>query len=187
MPLMLSAIIAEADARVPNAFDDAQKVSWLNEVNNEFFDVVKIPAVYPFTSNTSGSYVLPTSVRSKNVELVIVGTRNYSSAQYAALNPGRNYWTLDDSNQTLTISPDPVTGDKGMVRYSKIPMTTFVAGTLTAVPDAPDEYHWVYILGLCERIAKAMDDVARGNNYAGDYRANLQIAQQNFQRQGAGA
>lgn len=180
MPLMLSAIITEADVRVPNIYDSAQKVSWLNEVNNEFFDVVKIPAVYSFVSNSSGSYVLPTGVRSKNIDMVTVGTRGYSSAQYESLQPGRNYWTLDDANQTLTISPDPLSGDKGLVRYRKIPTTTFVVGTITATPDAPDEYHWLYILGLCERIAKAMDDMVKGNNFAAEYHNNLSIAQANF-------
>lgn len=180
MPLPLSSIIADADVRMPNSYDTAQKVSWLNEVNNEFFDVVKIPAVYPFTSNRSGSYVLPATVRSKNVDLVTVGTRKYSSAQYEDLHPGRSYWTLNDVDQTLTIVPDPLTGENGMVRYRRIPTTTFVAGTLTAAPDAPEEYHWLYILGLCERIAKALDDIVKANNFGIEYRNNLAIAQANF-------
>lgn len=184
MPMTLSTIIAEADARVPNSFNDAQKTSWLNEVNNQFFDVVKIPAVYVFTSSSLGSYVLPATVRSKNVDLVTVGTRRYTSAQYENVSPGRNYWTLDDANQTLSISPDPVSGDKGMVRYRKIPTTTFVSTALTATPDAPDEYHWLYILGLCERIANALDDIPRASNYGQQYAAQLTVAQANYQQGG---
>jgi hypothetical protein len=48
--LKLNDIITEADVRVSNTFSSAQKVSWLNEINNEFFDVVKIPAASLFTS-----------------------------------------------------------------------------------------------------------------------------------------
>lgn len=183
MALTLAQIITEADIRMPNTFDSAQKVSWINEVNQEFFDVVKIPLTTTTTTNTSGSYILtPTDIRSKNIDKVLVGTRYHDSLQYGELKPGRNSWDFNETTKTLTLSPDTMSGEKIIVRYNRIGTTTFVSGTLTAIPDAPAEYHQIYILGLAERIAKAMDDAAKANNFAQDYRGSLAVAQANFQR-----
>ena len=58
---------------------------------------------------------------------------------------------------------------------------------LSATPDAPSEFHWTYILALCERIAKAMNDVPLANNYANDYRGQLSVAQESYKNRSEGA
>lgn len=185
----LTTIISEADTRVPNNFDTAQKVAWLNEIHNEFFDVVKIPKVATFNTVAAAPTVVvtPTDIRGKNIETVFIGKGLYPSFQYDKVDPGRGYHTFDDTTRTITIVPTPTAVQAGVIKYYQINTTTFISTTLTAVPDAPLEYHWIFILGLCERIAKSMDDVIRANNYASDYRANLQIAQQNYRQSGKGA
>lgn len=183
MSLTLSKIIEEADIRVANAFDDSQKVDWLNEINNEFFDVVKIPKAASFTTTSGTSlYTLSAEIRGKNIDKVHVGKTIFPSFLYSDVQPGQNYHVFDDDTARITLTPTPTQTVTGIVRYHKIATTPFVLATLTAVPDAPAEYHWIYILGLCERIAKAMDDTIKGNNYGNDYRGNLAIAQQNYQR-----
>lgn len=185
MPLTLEDIIAEADVRVVNSFSDAQKVTWLNEVNQEFFDVVKIPKTVSFTTiNGTGEYTLNTDIRGKNIDLVHVGNGIFPSFLYDKVNPGTNYHTFNDDTHKITLSPTPSSVIAGIVRYHKIGITTFVSSGLTATPDAPAEYHWIYVLGLCERIAKAMDDLGKANNYANDYRNSLLIAQQNYKKTG---
>lgn len=183
--LDIEKIIEEADLRVPNAFSTTDKVDWLNEVNREFFDVVKIPALASFSTvaNTS-NYALANDTRSKNITKVMVGNSIYRSMLYENVNPGHNYFTFDDTSGEIDLNPTPATGKTGIVTYNKIGTTNFVATTLTDTPDAPEEYHWLYILGLCERMAKAMNDVTLANNYSNDYRNNLMLAQQNFQREG---
>lgn len=183
MSLTLSQIIEEAEARTPSGFSVAQKVSWLNEVNLEFFDLVKIPVIHRFYAQAGvEEYILPSSVRSKNIDRVIFGTTSYDSLQYNVVAPGRNGWTLDDDNQRLTLMPAPFSPGEAIIRYYRMPESTFLSSNLNVKPDAPAEYHWIYILGLSERMAKAMDDVVKANNIGSDYRANLTIAQQNFQR-----
>lgn len=180
----IQTIISEADARIPNAFTPGQKVTWLNEINNEFFDVVKIPKSAPITTvANSGTYVLPNDVRAKNIQKVIVGKSLYPSFLNEDVAPGLNYHLFDDTGATLTLNPAPsAAAIPGIVKYNRVAITTFLVGTLTAIPDAPAEYHWIYILGLCERIAKTMQDTILANNYANDYQKNLIIAQQNFAR-----
>lgn len=182
--LTIEKIIEEADLRVPNAFSTPDKVDWLNEVNREFFDVVKIPALASFTTEAAtADYPLENDVRSKNITKVMVGNSIYRSMLYEDVNPGHNYFTFDDVAGAITLEPQPATGKKGIATYNKIGTTNFISTTLTVNPDAPEEYHWLYILGLCERMAKAMNDVTLANNYANDYRNNLMLAQQNFQRE----
>lgn len=181
MSLTIQQIINEADIRVPNAFSTANKVDWLNQVNQEFFDVVKIPAIstVSVTSGISG-YPLSAGVRAKNINRVTVGNVYYRNIMFEQVNPGNNYWTFDDTTNQINLYPTPNSSGNGVVRYNKINTTTFLSTDLTKTPDAPDEYHWIYILGLCERIAKSMNDTILGNNYANDYKANLLIAQQNY-------
>lgn len=182
MALTLTQIITEADIRMPNTFDSAQKCSWLNEINQEWFDIVKIPKIYQFTSSGVGVYTLPSDVRHKNIDSVHIGTQMYVSALYENRLPGRNYWIYDDDEQELTVVSDLVPSQKGIVRYRAMPQNTFTSSDLGDNPDAPSEYHWIYILGLAERIAKAMDDIPKANNFAAEYQNNLAVAQANYAR-----
>lgn len=178
----LQTIINEADLRIPNPFSQENKVDWLNEVNQEFFEVVKIPAVSTFSTLADvADYAVDANVRARNVAKVQVGNTTYKSFLYERTKPGEQFWTLDEATGQMTLNPAPLQAKTGNVLYFKIPTTTFVSTNLAAEPDAPKEYQWLYVLGLCERIAKAMNDTDLANNYAADYRGNLGIAQQNYQ------
>jgi hypothetical protein len=121
-------------------------------------------------------------IREKNIDKVHVGTAIYQSFLYEDMPPGRNSHMFSEATGTLTLTPAPLQNSPSLVRYYKTALQSYVSTNLNAVPEAPPEYHWIYILGLCERIAKAMGDVVRANNFGGDYRGNLQIAQQNFRK-----
>jgi hypothetical protein len=178
----LRTIIDEADIRVPNAFPDDQKVDWLNEVNYEFFDVVKMPkSTSVATDGTTNQFTIPTDVREKNIRKVVVGSNYYRSIVYEDITAAFNYYTIDEVNNKITFTPKPPAG-AAVIVYDRMGVTPFVSTTLTAIPDAPTEYHWIYVLGLATRIAKAMNDVVLANNYDSDYKGNLSIAQQNFIR-----
>lgn len=178
----LQTIIDEADVRIPNAFSSDQKVDWLNEVNYEFFDIVKIPKVYNTTANgVTNTFTLSNDAREKNIRKVVAGSNYYRSMVYEDITAAFNYFTLDDTSFTLTLTPQPPSGPL-IVVYDKQATSAFSSGTLTASPEPPVEYHWIYVLGLCARIAKAMNDVSLANNYENDYKNNLSIAQQNYVR-----
>lgn len=185
MALTLNDIITEADILVPNAFGTSTKIGWLNEINTEFFEVVKIPNFATFTTVAStAGYTLTGAIRGKNIARVQVGTTLYPSFLFETVSPGTNYHLFTDSTLLLTLASTPTQVLSGTVKYFQTASTTFVSSTLTAAPDAPAEYHWIYILGLCAKIAKAIPDVTLGNNYTADYNANLLVAQQNYaQRQ----
>lgn len=185
-PLTIEKIISEADVRVSNAISTEKKVDWLNVINTEFFDIVKIPQAESFvTVANSSKYVLADTIRAKNIDRVFVGTTVYPSFLHEAVSPGQNFHIFKDVSGEMELYPAPSKAElAGIVRYHRMPSTSFVSTTLTAVPDAPTEYHWIYILGLAEMIAKAMDDVSKANNYGNDYRAALSVAQANYSKRG---
>jgi hypothetical protein len=177
----LQTIIDEADVRVPNAFSADQKVDWLNEVNYEFFDVVKIPKSTTIFLTGAGNYSVPNDVREKNIRKVVVGSTYYRSMIYEDITASFNYFTVDETTNLITFVPSPSTGNAVIV-YNQMGVTPFVSGSLSVQPIAPTEYHWIYVLGLCARVAKAMNDVGLANNYESDYKNNLSVAQQNYIR-----
>lgn len=178
----IQTIMNEADTRVPNIFTAAQKVTWLNEVQNEFFDIVKIPKVHTLqVDGVLNNFNVPASVREKNIRKVMVASGHYRSMAFDNVTPAHNYYTFDETTKMLGFFPRPAAGSAVIV-YDIAPTTSFVATTLTAEPEAPKEYHWLYILGLCVRIAKGMNDVGLANNYENDFKNNLAVAQQNFLR-----
>lgn len=186
--LTIKTIIDESDIMVPNAYETSDKVIWLNEINQDFFDKVKIPLISRFiTIANKEDYKLSSSVRAKNIDRVQVGPYVYENGLTEDVNPTLNHHTFDDTTNTLTLSPAPLrSGLSGFIRYFRIAITNFVVSNLNAVPDAPPEYHWIYTLGLCARIAKSQDEIAKGNNYESSYNNALSVAAQNYAKPDAG-
>lgn len=183
--MLLSEIINEADILVPNSYSSADKVSWLNAINQDFFSVVKIPKAVSFTVTANqGVYTIANDARSKNIDKVQVGVQKYRSLLSEDVQPGQNYWTLDDTTGKITLYPAPIQNGNAVIRYYRIAITTFTSGSLNVQPDAPTEYHWIYTVGLCAKIAKAQDDIAKANNYSAEFTNALSVAAQNYQKIG---
>lgn len=181
-------IITEADTLVPNASGIDDKCGWLNEVNAMFFEVVLIPQAVKFTtvpaSPTVSLSAAATPLKARKVDRVIVGTVKYLDFLHRDVPPGQSYFTIDDSGatSTITLTPNPPTAQQSIIRYFKVAGSPITASNYAATAmDAPGEYGWIYVLGLAERIAKAIPDVALANNYAADFQRQLLIAKQSFQ------
>jgi hypothetical protein len=184
--LTIQQIIDEADLLVPNSYQLADKVNWLNKINSEFFENVKIPVSTIFmTTLNQSSYLLPNEVRGNNIDHVQLGLLTYSSMNYEDVRSSQIFYIFDDSTHKITFYPEPyAAAQQTVVRYHRIATSSFTTGTLSAKPDAPGEYHWIYVNGLCERIAKANGDVEKANNYGNDYRNGLATAAKNFAKLG---
>lgn len=178
----LQDIINEADLMVPNGFSSANKVSWLNDINQDFFNVVKIPKIAQFaTEKNKHEYTLPNDVRAKNIDLVHVGITPYRSLMEGEPRTLDNVWVFDDQTFKLTLVPVPYEDGFGIVRYHRIATTTFTSSNLNQTPDAPMEYHYLYVPALCAYIAKAQDDSEKAQMYENDYRTGLNSAALNYQ------
>lgn len=193
MSLTTKEIIIEADALVPNGYVGAgaiswlspEKIAWLNALNQEFFDVVKIPDTKTFTSvSGTTAYTLTGTIKEKNIDKVMVGTLKYRSLNYEDVQPAQNWFTFNESTNLLTLSTAPSRSSlPGLVRAYQSSTTNFTtANVVTASPDAPAEYHWIYVLGMAEYIAKANIEDAKALNYGTQYQNALAVAAQNYQK-----
>lgn len=175
-------IIKEADILVPNEVPTADKIVWLNAINQDFFNVVKIPKITKFNcTDIKQDYILPNDVRSKNIDLVMVGMFRYQSLDRDAVTPAQNAYSFDDVSHTLSIYPAPYSDLQGILRYRRIGTTTFVSTNLKVDPDTPEEYHWTFIPALSAYIANTQDDGVKASNYESQYKAAWNVAAQNYQ------
>lgn len=183
--MQLSSIINEADILVPNEVETTDKVIVLTALNQDFFNVVKIPRTTPFTPvKDQVTYSLPSEVRLKNIDLVMCGVVKYKELVPSVANPMQNTFTYDDSTYQLTLRPAPYgTGLQGLVRYNRIATTTFSAGNLNSVPDSPEEYHYSLVLGLASYLAQTQDDAVKASNYENQYKAMWNVAAQNYAKE----
>lgn len=179
----IQSIIAEADLLVPNEVPVADKLIWLNAINQDFFNVVKIPKIAQFPCVAAQrDYVLPNDVRSKNIDLLMVGMFRYQSLDRDLVTPTQNAYSFDDASHTLSIFPAPYSSDLvGVLRYHRIGTTTYTSANLAAAPDAPEEYHWTYIPALAAYLANTQDDGVKAANYENEYKAAWNVAAQNYQ------
>jgi len=181
--LTLQQIIDEAYTLVPNEVDVADQVIWLNQVNQDFFNVVKIPKIANFTTTRDlATYTLPSAVQQRNIDLVMVGVLKYLNLYEDAVSPLQNRYGFDDDTKTLTLNPAPYnSGLQGLVRYRKIATTTFLSSNLNAVPDAPEEWQWTYIPALASYLAHTQDDEVKASNYEMQCRNAWNTAALNYQ------
>ncbi|WP_405154782.1 hypothetical protein [Paenibacillus sp. FSL K6-0108] len=178
----LSEIISEADMLVPNEVPIADKVLWLNALNQDFFNVVKIPRILKFDCVVGQEdYVLAADVRQKNIDLVMIGMFPYKSLDRDAITPAQNAYAYDDTAKTLSLFPAPYGNLKGFLRYRRMATTTFTASALAVSPDAPEEYHWTFIPALASMLANSQDDSVKASNYENQYKAAWNVAAQNYQ------
>lgn len=167
---------------VPNDVPVADKVIWLNSINQDFFNVVKIPKIAQFDCAAGqNDYPLPVDVRQKNIDMVLIGPSQYRSMDRENLTPYQNAFAYDDTTKTISLYPAPYTDLRGFLRYHRIATTTFLSTTLTVPPDAPEEYHWTFIPALAAMLANSQDDSVKASNYENQYKAAWNVAAQNYQ------
>lgn len=180
--MKLEEIIFMSDELVPNEVPVADKVIRLNAINQDFFNVVKIPRITMFDCITAQpSYTLPADVRSKNIDLVMSGMFRFMSLERDPVTPGQNAYRFEDKTSTLTLLPAPFSDQQGVVRYRMIATTSFTVSDLQVEPDAPPEFHWTYVPALAAYIANTQDDSVKAANYENEYKAAWNVAAQNYQ------
>lgn len=182
MPLTLQQIIDEAYTLVPNEVPVADQVIWLNSVNQDFFNTVKIPRIFKFTTvRDQADYVTSTDVQMRNIDLVHAGMLKYRSLDDDSLQPLQNAWSYDDVTHTITLTPAPYNdGLAGVLRYRRIATTTFTSSNLTVTPDAPDEWQWTYIVALASYLANTQDDSQKATMYEAQYKGAWNTAAQGY-------
>lgn len=177
----IASILGEASILVPHDVTVVDQLAALTEINRDFFNVVKIPKQARFSTVASqNEYTLASDIRQKNIDLVMVGMFRYRSLDSEAVTPFQNAYTFDDIEHKLTLWPAPYDTLEGFLRYHRIGTSNFTSDNLGAVPDAPEEYHWSYVLALAAYLANTQDDAIKAANYEAQYKAMWNVAAQNY-------
>ena len=181
--LTLQQIIDEAATLVPNEVPIANQIIWLNSINGDFFNKVKIPKIEEFiTVKGQKNYTLPIDVREKNVDLVMCGVLKHRRLQSDDVSPLQNSFAFNDTSHALTLYPPPYADNLiGTIRYHRIATTTFLSSNLAAVPDCPEEYQWTYFVALASYLADTLDDSENASNYSTQYLTAWNAAQIEYQ------
>lgn len=176
--MLLTEIIDEADLLVPNEIGISDKVLQLNSINQDFFNIVKIPEMDGFVSiKDQEQYTLGIYVRKRNIDLVFCGVIKYHELTPNITNPLQNTYVFSDSTHEISLYPPPYkTGLRGFVRSHTIATANFTQAYIGVSPDAPEEYHWTYIPALASFLANAMDDSGKSATYENQYLAAWQQA-----------
>lgn len=183
--MLLTAIIEEADLLVPNEVSLSDKVMQLNSINQDFFNVVKIPEFDGFISvKDQEDYQLSPYVRNKNIDLVFCGVVKYKELSQNTTNPLQNTFIFNDVTKKISLFPAPYqSGLRGTVRHHTMATANFTQAYIGVSPDAPEEYHWTYIPALAAFLAHTQDDGIKASNYENQYKAAWNVAAQNYAKE----
>ena len=133
MATTVSAFITDLDSKMPNAYGNADKLSWINDVElNDYADVAKAYAnkYYSRTANTD-EYTLPSGVAFTEIRRVFVEGRQYNKVDLRANKQYRSYWL---EGGEIKVYPIP---DKSDTSYtSGASEITFAIDKITTTGDS---------------------------------------------------
>lgn len=208
--MTLQEILNDVDTFIGNSITTDTKVRWLNTIYKEVLEVVKIPHIYEagVTASTA-DYTVPSTegMKSRNIDTVKVkqsaDTDSDDWKVYQARLFGQEYragryeFTAEDvsdgsCNITLYPTPDATYASTGIrIRFFKGCTETFenTAGidadsTSVCLGESPTiiptEYHDIFVLKLCQRLAQAKDDGNKATYYASLSKNLLELMQINY-------
>ena len=162
-------IIADADERIPNTISESRKISWLNEIQQQLFRKVNFPPQVEKLTAIAGQVLYPLpdycpADRIKRVVVIAAGvSTEYVYKPFDDVVKGSFYYLINDS--IIGLYPVPIGGEEVLIYFSKRPSSL----SSSSVPELPKEYHEIFTVALCARIAKVQRDVELANNYSADY------------------
>lgn len=176
--MTLQEILEDADSIAPNAYTNAQKVRWLNQIQRQLFRHYPLPEqlfelqIVPDVQ----FYPLPENCPEDRITSIVIDNQEYRFAVNDQPAPGR-FWTMVAGQ--IFIHPKPTVEMTGIItcepRY-----VALSESNLNAVPQFPEDFHELLVNGLAQRIAKRRKDAILANNAQADYNEILREADDYF-------
>lgn len=173
-------ILDDADGRITNISLRHEKIRWLNQIQRKVFRTINIPSSANIkTVDGQKLYALATDFPTDRIYRLTVDSVEYPYRRLDQATVAYFYYILLTQ---LGLEPAPSEDDLDIwIFYNKRPvdlcdnLTDAQIDALTDValqavtPELPVDYHELYVFALCEKIAKAKEDVTLANNYVSDY------------------
>ena len=174
----VQSLLDDIDARLINTFTATQKISWINDVQNEIWRYMSITDLYEFdTVAGQTTYVMASDMSIDMIEsvqvsdsTVIDGTEGYTMYEYAGVDDELSGCQYYDALGSIGIYPMPSTATGGgynvKVTYDPSPVQ-LSTNTLTIVPSINAEYQDILKFRAMKVIAQSGNnpDVELANNY----------------------
>lgn len=178
----LQQLLNDIDLRYRNSFTVAQKLVWMNEEQQELFQIFQFDsAPYAFQLVQGVRfYPIPDEVDIDRIKVITVQVNDGNPPQFRQLDFRRNdddveawinrpWYTIVEKNFYIHLPTETMYEDNRVVYvYHDSPPATITTSDLNKEPSVPVRYQEILKLGVLERIAAARKDVQMKNNYAAD-------------------
>lgn len=146
----------DANLLVPNSINDAIKVRWLNEIQNQLYR----DFAYPNTSHSflaergKNLYPIPSDCSRERITSLVVGEYVYD---YRTVDQDvtEHCWTLIEGH--LFIHPTPNQDESAFLNYRPAPQEMRL-DMQEVEPEYPSDFHEVLVYGIATRIARSQQD-----------------------------
>lgn len=176
------AILNDVDLRYRNTFTPAQKIVWMNEEQNDLFEVLEIdspPINFPLQTDVQ-FYPIPTGVDIDRIKTVSIQINDSADSPEFRQLPfqmnddnsyaGGLYYTIVGKSFFI---PNGTVDDRQIYVYMDSGPTEITTGNLGSEPSVPVRYQELLKLGLLKRIAGARKDILMRNNYDAEYQEKI--------------
>lgn len=174
----LQEILDDIDTEVPNAFTNTQKVRWINDTQKRIYRRFNLPDKVDKFPTTIGIqfYPLPVNCPQDRINSVAVDnvTYDYKGGEEEAT---AQFYTFVSGQIMLYPTPDKVVDV--LIYHSPRPKDMSETN-LTDIPEVPEDYHRLLVLGCAIECAKRIHDVAMANNLTSDFNELLFEADNEF-------
>lgn len=164
-----------------NTYSTDQKIEWMDTTQRQIYQAVPMESI-PFVFQTVADfsfYPLPDDCDRFGIKQVTIektaGTEKYETLEYISLESNQQLGTgshfYSELDGEIFLNPLPTTEDEGknvVIIYNHRPAELSTLD-LTTVPDLPEDFQELLVLGCLERIARARGEIEDKNNFAADY------------------
>jgi hypothetical protein len=179
--MTLQEILDDVDGRVANAVATSQKVKWINQIQRQLFREYPLPEAVDKFSTVSGVqfYPMPDKcVEGRITHLTVNGVEYLYQAHFEEAKS--KFWTIVAGQIMLYPIPD---GAYDVLVYYKPRHNELSETRLTEIPNFPEDYHELLVLGCAKRVAQVQRDVDLANNFEADFRELSAKADKEFRKQ----
>lgn len=180
--MIVSDLLEQVDAMVPNAFTAKLKITWMTHVQNQLFrDYPPVEIMYSLSVIANrNTYPLPVDCVEDQIGKVVVGATEYAyvplesiplegSGSSINLSTSKDYYWAVSSGQ-LVLYPTPTANGNGTIYYRPHPkaLSADPAGLATE-PMFPLDYQELLVIGCASRVAKASNQLPLAQVFDADY------------------
>lgn len=174
----LQEILDDIDSEVSNAFTAKQKVGWINQTLRRLYRRFTLPdRVDKFQTATNVAfYPLPENCPQDRITAITVDNVPY---KYKGGDEEAPYSFYTFVQGQIMLQPTPYLVVDALVYYSPRPKDLSETD-LNAVPEFPEDYHRLLVLGAAIECAKRLPDVTTANNLTADFMELTKEADEQF-------